>query len=629
MTEISEIITVKYSDIILKQATINIGTIGHVSHGKTTTVGQLTGERTQKHEAEITENKTIHIGYANSKLWRCLETCDVICTPSTLTHKISEKSGKPMDLISHISFVDCPGHADFMCTMIGGTTAMDSVFLLIAANDPIFPQEQTYEHLLAMATTEITNYLVLQNKLDLISRDECLKNRDDIEGFITGSAANGATIVPVSAQLGQNLDIVGKYIANNVKETTHDPNADFKMFIIRSFDNNKPNTPYKKLIGGSIGGSIIQGIAKLDDYIEIRPGYIYQQDGEYVCQPIVSKVTSLFCGKEPLDIAFPGGLKAIGMEFDPALSKLNNLAGQIAGTPGTLPGIYEFITFEYKTLNKKVKKLKKMRTNEEIVICVNAKTIPGVVVKTEAGKVVVVKLSYPVCVDTSLNMTILRRIDKQLVIHSIARFLTGVEVKNIVYPNKYAEIVSNIPKRIINIDYDIKEFKSDSENDYLNYNKLIDNITFKSSESEKNDTFRLVYPEIVNKNRTSIIANYNNILNSFDVSTKVDSDDDVINNMINTLKTMDSDIVNVADFLQNFIKEELNTSGSVDEKNRLILKGFYNNKKIEGVMVKFVEKYNLCTNCNSCNTLVTKHKGGKSKNMTITCLKCSANTTIK
>lgn len=620
-------ITVKYSDIINKQATINIGTIGHVSHGKTTTVGQLTGERTQKHEKEIIENKTIHIGYASSKIWKCPETGHISCTPATITHKVSEKSGKPMQLISHVSFVDCPGHADFMCTMIGGTTVMDAVFLLIAANDPVFPQEQTYEHLLAMSTTNVTNYLVLQNKLDLVTKEECLHYHQDICNFLDGSPAGKSPIVPVSAQLGQNMEVIGQYIANGIDDTNYDPNAAFKMFIIRSFDNNKPDTPYKKLIGGSIGGSIVQGTVHKDDYIEIRPGYIYQVDGEFVCQPIISKVKTLFCGKEPLDIAFPGGLKAIGLEFDPALSKNNGLAGQIAGTPGTLPGIYNQITFEYKSLNKKAKNLKKMKINEEIIICVNAKRIPAKVIKLEAGKVVVVNLVYPVCIDTSLNMTILRRLDKQLVIHSVARFLTGVEVSQIVYPPRYKDIVENVPKRTIKIEYDVDK-KTIDDLSYLDYHDLLENISFKVVKSDKNEKFQLVSPNVVNKNRSSIIANYGRIVDFFDVSKKVKSPDTTIQNHLSTLEKMNSDVVNIAEFLQGFIKDELNTSGSIDEKEQLILKGFYRNKQIEGVMVKFVQKYNLCTNCNSYNTLVTKHRGGKSKHLTITCLKCSANTTI-
>jgi translation initiation factor 2 subunit 3 len=623
------VITIKYSDIISKQTTINIGTIGHVSHGKTTTVGQLTGERTQKHEKEIIENKTIHIGYANSKVWLCSDTGDVCCTPATITHKVSEESGKPMTLVANISFVDCPGHADFMCTMIGGTSAMKAVFLLIAANDTVFPQNQTREHLLAMSTTEVDNYVVLQNKLDLVTEKQCLDSHKQISEFIQDTPAKGAPIIPVSAQLGQNMSIIGKYIANGIPQPVYDVNAPLKMFIIRSFDNNKPNTPIKKIIGGSIGGSIMQGSVQTGDYIEIRPGYIYQHGDAYVCQPIVSKVTSLYCGKEPLDIALPGGLKGIGMEFDPALSKLNGLAGQIAGTPGTLPEVYTYITFMYKTLNKKDKK-KSLNDDEDIVICVNAKTVPAKVTglfKKNKIRHATVKLSYPICIDTSLNMTVLRKVDHQLVINFIAKFVVGEVIENIVYPPEYQDIVTNIPKREIKIVYDI-DYKRQPAKDYINYHQLVDNITFRKLASEDDDKFKMNYPDVKLRNRATIISNFSSILEAFNVDEKIKTGGDSIRQLVDALKNMESEIVDVSDFLHNFIKDELKTTGSIDEKERLILKGYYKNAKIESVLEKFVKKYSLCTNCNSCNTLMIKQKN-KSKMMSIACLKCSAKIYIK
>ena len=61
-------ITLKYSDIIKNQATINIGCIGHVSEGKSTLVKALTGIATQKYKSEQKRNITIKLGYANCKI---------------------------------------------------------------------------------------------------------------------------------------------------------------------------------------------------------------------------------------------------------------------------------------------------------------------------------------------------------------------------------------------------------------------------------------------------------------------------------------------------------------------------------------------------------------------------------
>jgi translation initiation factor 2 subunit 3 len=619
-------IKVKYSDIITNQATLNIGTIGHVSHGKTTTVSQLTGERTQKHAAEIKSNKTIHIGYANSKIWRS-DTGKILCTPSKFTHMIYPEDGKPMTLISHISFVDCPGHADFMCTMIGGTSAMNAVFLLIAVNDPIFPQSQTYEHLLAMATTKVDNYLILQNKVDLVQRQQCIDNKQDILNFINGSPANGAPIIPISAQLGQNMNVIGEYIANGIPQAKLDPNTNFRMFIVRSFDNNRPNTPYKKLIGGSVGGSIIKGCVMKGDILEIRPGYIYRNEDKFICQPIISQVNSLYCGKESLNIAFPGGLKAIGMNFDPALSKLNGLAGQIIGTPGTLPDIYHSITFVYKKLNKRDKKLNKMRKGDEIVICVNAKTIPCTIINIATGKMVTVTMAYPVCIDTDLKITILRKTAKQLAIYASANFVTGVVVETINYPSQYQNILENLPQRHIDIEYDVNYPKQSIE-EYIDYNKDIDKITFQTEDNMESDMIQIIDPEVVNKNRDSILINYKLIRNSFNKTSSSVSANVRIQKMIETLETMECEMVNISEFLTTFIKDELKTTASVNDREQLILRGSYRNIQLRGVMTKFVQKYSLCTNCNSYNTLVSKQRNNRTKILSITCLKCSATSSI-
>ena len=58
-------------EVISRQATINIGTIGHVSHGKSTLVNAITGVKTQRHSLERIRNITIKLGYANAKIYKC------------------------------------------------------------------------------------------------------------------------------------------------------------------------------------------------------------------------------------------------------------------------------------------------------------------------------------------------------------------------------------------------------------------------------------------------------------------------------------------------------------------------------------------------------------------------------
>ena len=139
----------------------------------------------------------------------------------------------------------------------------------------------------------------------------------------------------------------------------------------------------------------------------------------------------------------------------------------------------------------------------------------------------------------------------------------------------------------------------------------------------------MVYPDVKLKNRSSIISNYSSIVNSFDVENKLQRGGENMKQMIKTLDMKNSETVNLGELLDDFIKDELNTSGSIDEKNQLILKGCFQNTKIEGVLEKFVRKYCLCTNCNSCDTLMIKQKNKNNKITSIACLKCSATLTVK
>lgn len=126
-------------EVISRQATINIGTIGHVSHGKSTLVRAISGVRTGRYKSEKVRNITIKLGYANAKIYKC--ACPPpSCYQSFPSNKedtpICEKCKTPMVLQRHVSFVDCPGHDIFMATMINGVAVMDGAMLLIAANEP-------------------------------------------------------------------------------------------------------------------------------------------------------------------------------------------------------------------------------------------------------------------------------------------------------------------------------------------------------------------------------------------------------------------------------------------------------------------------------------------------------------
>ena len=202
---------VKYSEIIRNQPTINIGVIGHVAHGKSTFTKSMTGTKTQKFSSEQEKNITIHIGYANTKIF--MDKDGDLHTATSNTKTLKDKEDNDMTLVKHISFVDCPGHESFMSNMISGSAIMDTCVLVIASNDKI-PQPQTYEHLQAVENADINKFLILQNKMDLIEEDETNNVHNQIKNFIRGTKAESSRIIPSSIQNNINKSEILKSLVN-------------------------------------------------------------------------------------------------------------------------------------------------------------------------------------------------------------------------------------------------------------------------------------------------------------------------------------------------------------------------------------------------------------------------------
>ncbi|KAA3670893.1 translation initiation factor 2 subunit 3, partial [Paragonimus westermani] len=163
----------------------------------------------------------------------------------------------------HVSFVDCPGHDILMATMLNGAAVMDAALLLIASNEPC-PQPQTSEHLAAVEIMRLKYIIILQNKIDLIKESQAREQYDQILQFIKGTVAEGAPVVPISAQLKYNIDVVCDYIVNHIPVPIRDFTSAPRLIVIRSFDVNKPGCEVEDLRGGVAGGSILRGVLKVN-----------------------------------------------------------------------------------------------------------------------------------------------------------------------------------------------------------------------------------------------------------------------------------------------------------------------------------------------------------------------------
>lgn len=401
-----------------RQSETNIGFCGHVDHGKTTLVKALSGMWTERYKDELNRGITIKLGYAETEMMQCPK-CKKIFTlnlANNLKPKKQQKGTCPddatkLDFRRRISFVDAPGHEILMATMLSGASLMDGAILLVSATEPC-PMPQTREHLAALQIAKIEKIIIVQNKIDSIPKEKALAHFKQIKAFIKGTIAENAPIIPVSAVFNANVDYVAETIEKMVPTPDFDESADILFNIARSFDVNKPGTEIDDLIGGVVGGSIIQGQINVGDEVEIRPG-IKNHKGVY--EPLFTHITSIFEGSQPLASARPGGLIALGTELDPAITKSDQLIGNVVGKIGSLPPMLSKVAIEAHLLDKVLGSEQQLtvdpiKRGEFIMITIGTMASAGVV--TELGKNLIhLDLKRPICSPKGAIVALSRRIN--------------------------------------------------------------------------------------------------------------------------------------------------------------------------------------------------------------------------
>ena len=284
-------------------------------------VKAISGVQTVRFKNELERNITIKLGYANAKIYKCED--DACPRPSCYRAygstmpdapncEVPGFEDKKMKLVRHVSFVDCPGHDILMATMLNGAAVMDGALLLVAGNESC-PQPQTSEHLAAVEIMRLKHIIILQNKIDLVQENAAANQYDAIVKFIQGTIADGAPVIPISAQLKYNIDVVCEYICGKIPVPKRDFTSPCHMIVIRSFDVNKPGAEVDDIQGGVAGGAILQGVLKVGQPIEVRPGIVSKDaEGRIKCTPISSRIVSLFAEQNQLKYAVPGGLIGVG-----------------------------------------------------------------------------------------------------------------------------------------------------------------------------------------------------------------------------------------------------------------------------------------------------------------------------
>lgn len=388
---------------MILQAELNVGILGHVDHGKTTLTHALTGKWTDTHSEEIKRGISIRLGYAEASVYLCAK-CD--------SYSFSEKCegcGTKGELKRKISFLDAPGHETLMTTAISASSIIDGALFLIAANEQC-PQPQTREHLMVLDLLGIKNVIIVQTKIDLVSKEKAIENYNQIKGFLKGTVAENAPIIPVAANYRINLGEIVAAIEKYLPTPKRDKNAKLRMFVSRSFDINKPGTPIPKLHGGIIGGSVVRGSLKVGDKIELRPGIVKKEGAKPT--PMILEVVALRKENDDLEEALPGGLVAVGTLIDPALTKSDALIGSVIGTPGELPEPVDTIKLKYQLLKRTDMENPPFKQGEAVVVNASTSTNVGVITVLAKGTATI-KLKKLMIVEKSSKVALCRRLGQR------------------------------------------------------------------------------------------------------------------------------------------------------------------------------------------------------------------------
>ncbi|KAK2550285.1 Eukaryotic translation initiation factor 2 subunit 3 [Acropora cervicornis] len=358
-------------EVISRQATINIGTIGHVAHGKSTV--------TVRFKNELERNITIKLGYANAKIYKC----DGSSCPRPACYRSAgsaredvfpcERTGcnGKFRLVRHVSFVDCPGHDILMATMLN-------------AGNESCPQPQTSEHLAAIEIMKLKHIIILQNKIDLVKESQAKEQYDQILTFVKGTIAEGAPVVPISAQLKYNIEVICEFICKKIPVPVRDFSSSARLIV--------------------------------------RPGIVSKDsEGKLQCRAIFSRIVSLFAEQNDLQFAVPGGLIGVGTKIDPTLCRADRMVGQVLFEFSKLLGVRT-------EGDKKGAKVQKLSKNEVLMVNIGSLSTGGRVlaVKADLAKIV---LTQPVCTETGEKIALSRRVEKHWRLIGWGQIRRGVTIR--------------------------------------------------------------------------------------------------------------------------------------------------------------------------------------------------------
>lgn len=384
-----------------KMSIINVGLVGHVSNGKTTLVRQLTGVDTKRYASERKRGCSIRLGYASGVIWQCQECIAHYCSGmNTSALECIAKCRRGCLARQKISFVDMPGHQSYVGTMINGANMIDCAIIITDARaDSV--QKQTLEHLAILQCLDVKNVIVVQNKLDLVSKDQALSHQQMLIRELKSTIAEGKPIIPASIQKGVGINYIVKYLAQMLKEVpSKNRKVEYPGFTVaRTFDINQPYCGFSQIRGGVLGGTVV-GDAIFTKGVKVRilPDLTLINGSKISLYTQILSMRSEITEVEKVE---SGGLYALGTRIDPALTKGDRLIGSFvipASEENSAPPQVDTITIRPHYMKKSIAgtRIGKFKVGDKFSLVFGGMSVIATC-QEQKEKFLIVKLNRTIC----------------------------------------------------------------------------------------------------------------------------------------------------------------------------------------------------------------------------------------
>ena len=353
-----------------------ICTAGHINHGKTTLVKQLTGTDTDRLKEEKERGISIELGFAKYII----------------------------DKQNYASFIDSPGHENFIKNMIAGAFAVDLVILVIAANEGI--KEQTVEHLEIIKSLDVKNLIVVHNKIDLIKDDEISSKKSYISEFLKKFGFNQIEIIDVSIEKNIGIETLKKLINSKILSNKNENIKPARLYVDRIFSLKGKGT----IVTGTVLGN------KISKNLNLK---IYPNNKEI-------KIKSLESFNQNVEEISPGSRCAVNIQN---LDKEDIKKGTIIAEEGYV----SFTDFVYGKINYS----KDFKNNSEVIFHTGTSRVIGKIYKMPQSNLVKITLKKKIHFITG---------DRFILRNNIGTVGGG----KIIFPNKLKneEIIKELDKNL-------------------------------------------------------------------------------------------------------------------------------------------------------------------------------------